>query len=206
MHMAVVQPPDYIRHLSRDKKLLSLLKAQPFRLKKERNVCLQLCSSIMSQQLSTKVAAVIYRRFLDLFAGEAPSPEQILSVPVETLRGIGLSGAKTQYVRNVAQYAADHGMEDKKLYRMSNDEVMSFLTPIKGVGRWTVEMLLIFTLAREDVFAPDDLGIQQAMARLYKLDHTDKKPFREQLLKISGRWAPYRSYACLHLWRFKDQV
>ncbi len=205
--MAPAQPPDYYRHLGRDKKLLPLLKSQaPFRLKKKKNICLQLCASIMSQQLSTKVAAVIYNRFLDLFGGDEPSPEQILSLPVETLRGVGLSGAKTQYVRNVAQYAAEQGMEDKKLYRMSNEEVMSFLTPIKGVGRWTVEMLLIFTLGREDVFAPDDFGIQQAMARLYKLDHTDKKLFREQILKISGRWAPYRSYACLHLWHYKDQV
>lgn len=205
--MALAQPPDYYRHLGRDKQLLPLLKSQaPFRLKKKKNICLQLCASIMSQQLSTKVAAVIYNRFLDLFGGDEPSPEQILSLPVETLRGVGLSGAKTQYVRNVAQYATEQGMEDKKLYRMSNEEVMSFLTPIKGVGRWTVEMLLIFTLGREDVFAPDDLGIQQAMARLYKLDQTDKKLFREQLLKISGRWTPYRSYACLHLWHYKDKV
>ncbi len=204
--MAPAQPPVYYQHLSRDRKLLPLLKAQPpFLLKKERNICLQLCASIMSQQLSTKVAAVIYRRFLDLFDGAEPSPEQILSLPVETLRSVGLSGAKTQYVRNVAQYALEQGMEDKKLYRMSNEEVMSFLTPIKGVGRWTVEMLLIFTLGREDIFSPDDLGIQQAMARLYKLDQTDKKAFREHLLKISGRWAPYRSYACMHLWRYKDQ-
>ncbi len=87
---------------------------------------------------------------------------------------------------------------------MSNEEVIAFLTPIKGVGRWTVEMLLMFTLGREDVFAVDDLGIQQAMAKIYKLDMADKKGLREKMLKISAKWTPYRTYACFYLWKYKD--
>ena len=87
---------------------------------------------------------------------------------------------------------------------MSNEEVVEYLTKIKGVGRWTVEMLLIFTLGREDVFAVDDLGIQQAMIKVYKLDKTDKKKLQADMLRISSKWSPYRSYACLHLWRHKD--
>ena len=87
---------------------------------------------------------------------------------------------------------------------MSNEEVMEYLLPIKGVGKWTVEMLLMFMLGREDVFAVDDLGIQQAMIHLYKLDPTDKKGMREKMLKISAKWSPYRTYACMHLWQWKD--
>jgi DNA-3-methyladenine glycosylase II len=82
--------------------------------------------------------------------------------------------------------------------------VINYLTEIKGVGRWTTEMLLMFTLGREDVFAVDDLGIQNAMIKLYKLDNRNKKELREKLLKLSEKWSPYRTYACLHLWHWKD--
>lgn len=173
------------------------------RISKRRDVYLYLCFSIVSQQLSTKVATVIRRRFLDLYPGK-PSPEQILATPYETLRSIGLSGAKANYVQNVARFALESGMDHKLLGKMSNDEIIEYLTRIKGVGRWTVEMLLMFTLGREDVFAADDLGIQQAMIRLYKLDKTDKKKLRENMLRISEVWSPYRTFACLHLWRHKD--
>ena len=87
---------------------------------------------------------------------------------------------------------------------MDNEEVIAYLTEIKGVGRWTVEMLLMFALGREDVFAVDDLGIQNAMIKLYKLDNSDKKQLREKMLKVSAKWSPYRTYACVHLWRWKD--
>jgi DNA-3-methyladenine glycosylase II len=158
----------------------------------------------MSQQLSTKVAQVIYRRFLELYDGEEPTPEQIVKTPFAKLRGIGLSNAKVSYVQNVAQYAIEHGMEDKKLFRMSNKEVLDFLIPIKGVGKWTVEMQLMFALGREDVFAVDDLGIQTAMSKIYKIDMADKKAMKEKMLKLSAKWSPYRTYACMLLWRYKD--
>lgn len=194
----------YIEHLSADKRLRPALECDAFSIKKKKNICLQLCASIMSQQLSTTVAKVIFKRFLELFGGKEPTAQQILDIPFDTLRGIGLSNAKTNYVRNVAQYAIDNDMSDKKLYKMSNEEVMEFLLPIKGVGKWTVEMMLMFTLGREDVFAVDDLGIQQSMTKLYKLDPTDKKGMREKMLKLSEKWSPYRTLACLHLWQYKD--
>jgi len=185
--------PAYMDHLSKDKKLAKVIAAhKPFKLKRRKNICLRLCASIMSQQLSVKVAEVIYKRFLLLYNGEEPTPEQILNTDFETLRAIGLSNAKTRYVQNVARFAIENGMAEKQL------------SAIKGVGRWTVEMLLMFTLGRPDVFAPDDLGIQQAMIRLYKLNREEKKKFREELLRISTKWAPYRTYACLHLWHWKD--
>ena len=91
------------------------------------------------------------------------------------------------------------------LAKMNDEEIIEYLTRIKGVGRWTVEMLLMFTLGRQDVFAVDDLGIQQAMIRIYKLDKSDKKKLREEMLRISASWSPYRTYACLHLWQHKDE-
>lgn len=197
----------YIPHLSKDRKLKKLLdNGEPHQLKKRKNICTYLCASIMSQQLSTKVATVIHNRFLALYGGKEPSPQQILDTAFENLRGIGLSNAKVNYVKNVAQFEIESGMDAKKLQKMNNEEVIEYLVQIKGVGRWTVEMLLMFALGREDVFAVDDLGIQNAMIRLYKLDTKDKKKLREQLLDISSKWAPYRTYACLHLWRWKDNT
>ena len=196
---------EYILHLAKDKKLKKLVEAaEPHRLVKRKNICTYLCASIMSQQLSVKVADVIYRRFLDLYGGKEPKPQQIVDTPFDKLRAIGLSNAKVNYVKNVAQFELEHGMEAKKLGKMSNEEVIEYLTAIKGVGRWTVEMLLMFALGREDVFAIDDLGIQNAMIGLYKLSREDKKKFREDMLRISAKWSPYRTYACVHLWRWKD--
>jgi DNA-3-methyladenine glycosylase II len=197
----------YIAHLSKDKKLKKLIdNQQPQQLSSHRNICLRLCASIMSQQLSTKVAQVIYKRFLQLYGGEEPTPQQIADTPLETLRGIGLSNAKAAYVQNVARFALEHNLNDKELEKMDNEEIINLLTQIKGVGKWTVEMLLMFTLGREDVFSIDDYGIQTAMKKVYKLDDVNKKEFRQQLLKISGKWTPYRTYACLHLWLWKDNA
>ena len=198
---------EYIIHLSKDKKFKKLIESGgPHQLKKRKNLCIYLCASIMGQQLSTKVADVIYKRFINLYGGKEPAPQQILETPSETLRGIGLSNAKVSYVKNVAQFERDFGMDAKKLSKMSNEEVIDYLIVIKGVGRWTVEMLLMFALGREDVFAVDDLGIQNAMIKLYKLDNTDKKKIKEDMLRLSKKWSPYRTYACVHLWRWKDNT
>lgn len=198
---------EYISHLSKDKKLAKLIVQQePFQLKSHKNICLRLCASIMSQQLSTKVARVLYRRFLEIYEGKEPTAEQIAATPFETLRAIGMSNAKTQYVLNVAQFAIDHKLDDKKLKKMSDEEIIELLTQIKGVGRWTVEMLLMFTLGRADLFSADDYGIQTAMKKLYRLEDSNKKEFKEKMLKISKKWSPYRTYACLHLWHWKDNA
>jgi DNA-3-methyladenine glycosylase II len=158
----------------------------------------------MSQQLATRVADVIFQRFLALYGGNEPTPEQIRDTPYEQLRGVGLSNAKANYVCNVAEYMIAHNATDEQLHQMTNEEVIAFLTPIKGVGRWTVEMLLMFALGREDVFAADDLGIQQAIAKLYGIDLTNKKEARVKMMQISARWSPYRTYACYFLWKYKD--
>ncbi|MDP4262790.1 MAG: DNA-3-methyladenine glycosylase 2 family protein [Bacteroidota bacterium] len=197
----------YVSHLSRDKKLKKLIEQHgTFTLKKQKNLCLYLCYSIMSQQLSTKVAKVIRQRFLDLWSGKEPTPQQIVDMPFEKLRGIGMSNAKVSYVQNVARFEIEKGMDHKKLSKLGNEEVIEYLTQIKGVGRWTTEMLLMFALCREDVFALDDLGIQNAMIGLYKINSKDKKKLREELLRISRKWSPYRTYACMYMWRSKDNA
>ncbi len=194
----------YVKHLSKDPLLKPLLKKHdPFELKTEKNLYLYLCFSIMGQQLSTKVAAVIRKRFLDLYEGH-PSAQQILDTPFETLRSIGLSNAKVNYVQNVARFELEKGMGPAILSKKTNEEIIEYLTEIKGVGRWTTEMLMMFALGREDVFAPDDLGIQQAMTGLYSLRHRKKKLLLEKMKQISAQWSPYRTYACLLLWRWKD--
>jgi DNA-3-methyladenine glycosylase II len=158
----------------------------------------------MSQQLSTRVADVFQQRFLDLFDGKNPTAEQIAATPFETLRAIGLSNAKANYVLNVCNFFIAEKITDTRLHSMSNEELIKYLTQIKGVGQWTVEMILMFTLGREDIFAVDDLGIQQAMCKIYKIDSSDKKAMKEKMLRISKKWSPYRTYACKYLWGWKD--
>ena len=197
---------EHILHLSKDKKLKKILEQQePFVLLPRKKVYLHLCSSIISQQLSTKVAKVIFGRFLDLFGKKEPTAKEILEIPVEKFRSIGFSNAKASYVHNVCKFFVENNITDARLNKMSNEEVIELLTQIKGVGKWTVEMILMFTLGREDVFAVDDLGIQQSITKLYKLDATDKKLMKEKMLQISSKWSPYRTYACRYLWGWKDE-
>ncbi len=195
----------YIEHLSKDKKLAPIIEAHgPMKLKKSKQLHLALAGSIMSQQLSTKVAATLQKRFLALYDTAKPTAAQIAATEFQTLRSIGLSNQKTQYILNVAEFFCKDTEAEKKITKMSNEEVIEYLTQIKGVGRWTTEMLLMFTLGRENVFPVDDYGIQSAMKKLYRLRDSNKKQFRHKLHKIAATWEPYQTYACLHLWNWKD--
>lgn len=197
---------EHLIHLNKDKKLQKITALQqPYVLQTRNNVYLHLCYSIMSQQLSTKVADVFHRRFLELYGGKEPTAKQIAATPFETLRAIGLSNAKANYVLNVSRFFIEEKITDARLQKMSNEALIKYLSKIKGVGQWTVEMILMFTLGREDIFAVDDLGIQQAICKLYKIDATDKKVMKEQMLKVSAKWSPYRTYACRYLWGWKDK-
>lgn len=194
-------------HLQKDKKLKRVLDLQPpILLEKKRQVWLHLCASIMSQQLSTKVAAIIYERFLHLFPKRKPTLQLVADLPFETLRGIGLSNAKTNYVKNVCAFFIQEKITDAKLYKMDDESLIQYLTQIKGVGQWTVEMILMFTLGREDILALDDLGIQQSMIKLYNIEAANKKELKEKMLLHSKNWRPYRTYACRYLWGWKDSV
>ncbi len=198
---------EHIFHLGKDKKFKRIIELQePYILTKKKNVWLHLCASIMSQQLSTKVADVIYNRFLNLFPKKKPTLQLVIDMPFDTLRSIGLSNAKTNYVKNVCLFFTEEKITDAKLHGMENEELIKYLTQIKGVGQWTVEMILMFTLGREDILALDDLGIQQSMVKLYKIEAANKKELREKMLKHAAKWSPYRTYACRYLWGWKDNV
>ncbi|MEN9571991.1 MAG: hypothetical protein RL172_3222 [Bacteroidota bacterium] len=197
----------HLAHLGKDKKLNKIIQLQPpYQLQKRNQVWLHLCHSIMSQQLSTKVADVIQQRFLALYPRKKPSIQQVLDTPFDVLRSIGLSNAKTNYVINVCTFFKEEKITDARLHQMSNEALIAYLTQIKGVGQWTVEMILMFTLGREDVLALDDLGIQQGMAKLYGLDTSNKKLLKEKMLQHSKKWSPYRTYACRYIWGWKDNT
>ena len=196
----------YKAYLKKDLKLATLLAADTHILQKRKNTPIRLIASIISQQLSTKVAKIIFLCFSDLYAGKEPTCAQVLATDPLVLRGIGLSNSKVSYVQNVASFFIENKVTDKQLYTMPSEQVIALLTQIKGVGQWTVEMLLMFSLGQEDVFAIDDLGIQQAMIKLYKIKFGSKKELKIKMLKKSLSWAPYRTYACLHLWQWKDSV
>jgi DNA-3-methyladenine glycosylase II len=194
----------YKKHLQKDKRLAVILKGETHVLALQKNIPIRLMASIISQQLSTKVAAIIFDRFLSLYPAKKPNIQKVLDTPEETLRGIGISYAKIKYIYAVANFCLEHKITDKKLQGLSNEAIIELLTQINGVGKWTVEMLLMFSLGREDVFAVDDLGIQQAMTKCYNLDPSNKKELKEGMLAIAEFWSPYKTYACLHLWRWKD--
>ena len=196
---------EYQLHLKKDKKLAPLLAQANHTIKKRKNTPVRLMASIISQQLSTKVVAIIFGRFIALFDGKEPSCEQVLKCTNDQLRSIGLSQSKVYYIQNVAQFFLEHQITDKQLYAMEPEAIIDLLTQIKGVGKWTVQMLMLFSLGQEDVFTVDDLGIQQAMTRLYQIKYETKKELHSKMITISNKWTPYRSYACLNLWQWKDQ-
>ena len=194
----------YKKHLQKDKRLAAILKGDTHVLTLQKNIPIRLMASIISQQLSTKVAAIIYDRFLALYPGKKPTIQKVLDTSEETLRGIGISYAKIKYIYAVANFCQVHTITDKKLAQLPDEAIIDLLVQINGVGKWTVQMLLMFSLGRENVFAVDDLGIQQAMVKLYHLDPSNKKELKSKMLSISEAWSPFKTYACLHLWRWKD--
>lgn len=162
-----------------------------------------LLRSIVGQQLSGKAADTIWSRFIALFPRKKPTADALLAIDIELLRGAGLSYQKAGYLKNIALFSKEQTLDYRKLHTKTDEELIDYLTSIKGVGKWTVEMILIFTLNRQDVFPLDDLGIQQAMAKLFKLRKTGKE-LKKEMLKRSAVWAPYRSLATRHLWNWKD--
>ena len=155
-----------------------------------------LIESITSQQLSVKVADVIFARFVNLFAPKAfPDPEDVIAIDKEKLRAVGMSYAKAAYVKAISQAFSANEIDVNSFKTMSDEEVIVELTKLKGVGRWTAEMVLIFTLNRPDVFSIGDLGLRRAIEKLYGI--RDLK----EILKLSETWKPHRSTASWYLWR-----
>ena len=192
--------------LEKDKILAAIIRnLPPLQSRKSTDLYFKLLNSIVSQQLSTKVAATIFRRFTELFPEQYPHPELLLTTTDETLRGAGLSFQKIGYMRNVAQFAAAGNLQHAAIDLMPDEELIKHLTQIKGVGRWTVEMLLMFALERPDVLPLDDLGIQNAMKRHYSLEESGKA-LKVRMQEIAENWRPYRTIASKYLWQSLDNM
>lgn len=190
-----------IKHLSRDPIMGKLIEVfDSLSSHKSNSVFEDIVESIISQQLSVKASDTIYKRFLSLFGGKFPEPSQIIQMPDEKLRECGISFSKIKYIKGLAQAASDGSFEPEKLKDLSDDMVLEKLTELKGIGPWTAEMLLIFTLQRPDIFSMGDIGLRNAIAKLYKVNRDDLKKIK----KISDQWKPYRSLACRYLWKSLD--
>lgn len=184
-------------HLSHDRVLKNLI--TKFQIKEYRggqsNYFLDLVEVITGQQLSMKVAAVIFKRFLALFEGH-PTPEQVLAASSDQFRSIGLSAPKTNYVKNIAAAITSGSLIIDKISDLSDDEIKKELIKIKGVGPWSAEMFLMFSLKRPDIFSIGDLGLRTAIEKLYGINRDDKK----QVLALAETWRPHRTLASRLLW------
>ena len=157
-----------------------------------------LVRTIIGQQLSTKAAATIHRRLLDLIPGGVATPEALNALHDDQLRQVGLSRQKSAYVRDLSAKASNGELPLDHLSEMTDDRVIEAITRVKGLGRWSAEMFLMFRLRRPDVLPVDDLGIVNAIHRLYKLR---KRPDANRIRRIGEAWRPYRTVACWYLWR-----
>lgn len=164
-----------------------------------RNYYQALAGEIIGQQLSVKAAASIRKRFDDLFGGKFPEPQAILEKSVDELKSVGLSRPKANYIRDLAQHIVDGKVKFGHLDKLSNDEIIAELTDVKGIGEWTAHMFLMFCMGRIDVLAPGDLGIRDAVKKLYDLKDL---PTPEQVKRRAQRnhWHPYETIACWYLW------
>ncbi len=192
------------RHLVKDPNLKPIIEQVELpQLTQSNNVFRELIESIISQQLSTKVATVITNRFHTLMGSNNPNPDLVMSFDHDARRSVGLSNNKAQYIHNIAVFWKENQLEKQDWAAMENDEIIKQLTQIKGVGTWTVQMILMFALCREDIFPYEDLGIKQGMMQVYNLNSTGKTLIAE-MHKIADQWRPYRSLACRYIWRAKD--
>jgi 3-methyladenine DNA glycosylase/8-oxoguanine DNA glycosylase len=158
-----------------------------------------LTRALVSQQLSVKAASTIFSRFLALFPddGGFPAPEQVLQVPLDQLRAVGLSRQKASYLQDLCTRSVAGTLPLDELDGMSDEEVMETLTAVKGIGRWTAEMILIFQLGRPDILPVDDVGVLRAIQNVYGLR---RRPSAAQVLRLGEKWRPYRSVASWCLW------
>ena len=189
-----------INHLSSlDSKIKHLLKSFDIpTLKVEKNYFWSLCRSIIYQQISGKAAKTIADRFLALFSSNINiKPLEVLNMDINKFYGVGLSRQKAGYIKNIAEAFEKKIIDDKIIIKYNNDDIIEMLTQIKGVGRWTAEMFLIFTLRRSDVFPATDLGVQKGFQIFYSLDELPKV---DNMNKKSKYWRPYRSIMALYLW------
>ncbi len=202
-----------IKYLSKDKHLGAFVKKHgpiTFRREHSMDAFQSLAEAIVYQQLSGKAAATILKRFVDLFnptsprlrrARNFPTPENVLEIKTEKLRAAGLSGQKASYLKDLAAKFKDGTINPLLFHAMSDTEIIEHVVAVKGIGEWTAQMFLMFTLARPDVLPTGDLGIQKAFQKVFHLRH---KPTPKKMEKLARCWSGHRTVACFYLWRTLD--
>ena len=189
------------RHLSsRDKTLAKAIRRTTLKPSvPERNYFRSLAESIIGQQLSGKAADTITARFTALFPKKPfPTPRDVLTTSPAKIRSAGVSGAKAKYLKDLARHVANKRLDFHKFPKWTDEEVIAHLTAVHGIGRWTAEMFLMFSLGRPDVFSPGDQGLKNAIRKLYGFK---KEPTAKQMLRIAENWRPHRTAACRYLWK-----
>lgn len=187
-----------LRHLRKDLVLRKIIKEYNIEeLNGKTDLFQDLIESIINQQLSGKAATTIFNRFKLLFNNKSIEPKQVLKTSDKKIRKCGISYPKIKYIKGVCQAIVNKSLDIKKISSLTDEEVVIELTKLKGVGKWTAEMILIFSLRRPDVFSVGDLGLRNAVSLHYKIDRKNIKRIEE----ISKKWSPYRSYASRLLWR-----
>jgi 3-methyladenine DNA glycosylase/8-oxoguanine DNA glycosylase len=192
-----------LRHLRRSDPILAGLIRQigPYRMVRRPERFQALVRAIVFQQLAGRAAQAIYDRFVALFpdaASSFPSPEMVLAIDEAAMRSAGLSRQKLLYIRDLARHVADGEINFHRFAKMDDEAIIEHLTRVRGIGRWTAEMFLMFNLGRPDVFPVDDLGVRNAIHRAYKME---QPPTRKELREFGERWRPYRSVAVWYLWQ-----
>ena len=190
-----------IKHLVKDQKLKTLINKYPIpKFSPNENYFEALSKSIIYQQLSGKVAKIIYTRFLSLFKDKIPNPNQYLDITKSDLKGIGLSKQKIDYINHLSNFFIEKG--NKIQFKTDSDqEIYRQLIAIKGIGQWTIDMFMMFTLCKTDILPVGDLGIKKAFKDLYNLKELPSESFMKE---ISLPWQPYRTIACCYLWMIVD--
>jgi DNA-3-methyladenine glycosylase II len=194
------------RHLSRVDPVMKQIirRVGPCTLAPRRDYFVKLCQSIYNQQISTVVARVLFKRFRDRFANRRPTPKAVLEFLVEddeVIRSVGLSRQKRLYLHDLATHFVNGHVKTRRFASMEDEAIIDALTPIKGIGRWTVEMFLIFCLNRPDVWPIDDLGVRKGVQVAYGLAEI---PAKAAMIEMGERWRPYRTVASWYLWRSLD--
>lgn len=190
-------------HLSKDpvlKKLISIF--GELEIRQHTDLFDDLISSIISQQLSVKAADTIYKRFVSLFGNKIPTPQQILEMPDVQIRECGISYSKIKYIKGIADAVERGNLVIENLPKMADEQVLAELIKLKGVGQWTAEMFLMFSLGRQDLFSMGDLGLRNAISKLYGVDRDDIKAIEA----ITFKWSPHRTLACRYLWASLDNI
>jgi DNA-3-methyladenine glycosylase II len=198
---------DATKHLARHDSILRAVIENygPCTIRPHKNYYQELVDSIISQQLSIKAAATIFKRFVALFGETFPSPEEILTKDIDQLRSAGLSRGKATYVLDLAQRVVDGRLKFDHLDSLSNDEVSKELIAVKGIGEWTTHMFMMFCMGRLDVLATGDLGIKNGIQKLYSLDHLPT-PEEIQSLATKNNWHPCETVACWYVWKSLDNA